>query len=123
MCIEPSKTCVLLVLLVIASSETFAQAAKPDENQTVPQVTVVEGGESHLPAKVCRKMIVGPGVNQPDPFPGYEGFVGWESPVRLSDGTMLVSFNAGYWHASRPTPLKQSYMDQYQSKYLSLIHI
>jgi photosystem II stability/assembly factor-like uncharacterized protein len=117
MCIELSKTCVLLGLLTIAASETFAQTAKPDENQTGPQVTVVEGGESHLPAKLCRKMIIGPGVNQPDPFPGYEGFVGWESPVRLRDGTMLVSFNAGYWHASRPTPLKQSYMDQYQSKY------
>ena len=51
-------------------------------------------------------MIVGPGVNQPEAFPGYAGFVGWECPVRLRNGTMLVSFNAGYWHASFPTPLK-----------------
>jgi len=69
-----------------------------------PEVKVAEGGESHLPAAKCRKMIVGPGFNQPDPFPGYTGFVGWESPVRLRDGTMYVTFSAGYWHASTPTP-------------------
>ena len=44
------------------------------------------------------------GVNQPDPFPGYAGFVGWESPIRLKNGEWLVGFNAGYWHASAPTP-------------------
>ena len=53
----------------------------------------------------CRRMLVGPGVNQPDPFPGYTGFVGWESAIRLRDGTWLLGFNAGYWHASPPTPL------------------
>ena len=58
-----------------------------------------------MPAEKCRKMIVGPGVNQPDPFPGYAGFVGWECPTRLRGGKMLVAFNAGYWHASLPTPL------------------
>ncbi|MEN6357275.1 MAG: sialidase family protein [Armatimonadota bacterium] len=45
-------------------------------------------------------MLVGPGVNQPDPFPGYNGFVGWEAAARLKNGTWLVTFNAGYWHAS-----------------------
>ena len=45
-------------------------------------------------------MLVGPGVNQPDPFPGYNGFVGWEAATRLKDGTLFVTFNAGYWHAS-----------------------
>lgn len=45
-------------------------------------------------------MLVGPGVNQPDPFPGYNGFVGWEAVTRLKNGTWLVTFNAGYWHAS-----------------------
>ena len=48
----------------------------------------------------------GPGINRPDPFPGYGGFVGWESPVRLKNGDWLVGFNAGYWHASPPTPLR-----------------
>lgn len=47
-------------------------------------------------------------MNQPEPFPGYGGFVGWESPIRLKTGTWLVGFNAGYWHASAPTPLHYS---------------
>jgi hypothetical protein len=51
-------------------------------------------------------MLVGPGVNQPDPHPGYAGFVGWDAPLRLRDGTLLVSFSTGYWHASPPTPLR-----------------
>ena len=82
-----------------------------------PKVKVVEAGESDLPASKCRKMIVGPGVNQPDPFPGYRGFVGWECPVRLRDGTMYVTFNAGYWHSSRPTPLKQGYIDELKKQF------
>jgi len=117
MCTVPYKTCVVTVLLGGIFVGTGAWAVEPGQNQIRPQVTVVQGGESHLPAAQCRKMIVGPGVNQPDPFPGYKGFVGWECPVRLRDGTMFVSFNAGYWHGSRPTPLKQTYIDQYEKKY------
>ena len=56
--------------------------------------------------RVCRRMLVGPGVNEPDPFPGYTGFVGWEAVIRLRDGTWLLGFSAGYWHASPPTPWK-----------------
>lgn len=70
------------------------------------RVQVVEGGESVTSPEECRGVIVGPGVNPPDPFPGYGGFVGWESPICLRDGTWLVGFSAGYWHASPPTPLR-----------------
>ena len=52
----------------------------------------------------CRRMLCGMGINEPDPFPGYGGFVGWETPCILKSGGQLVSFNAGYWHASPPTP-------------------
>jgi photosystem II stability/assembly factor-like uncharacterized protein len=69
-------------------------------------VKVVQGGESAAKAADCRRMVVGPGVNQPEAFPGYAGFVGWESPARLRDGTLLVGFSAGYWHASPPTPFR-----------------
>ena len=119
MCTERLRSCVLAAMWCCMHSCTGAFAAEPDENQTPPnpQVNVVEGGESHLPAAKCRKMIVGPGVNQPDPFPGYQGFVGWECPVRLRDGTMLVSFNAGYWHASRPTPLPPGYVSRWEEEY------
>src|SRR5438046_5340744 len=70
-----------------------------------PHIKVVENGESKTRPEDCRGIIVGPGSNQPDPFPGYGGFVGWESPIRLRSGVWLVGFNAGYWHASAPTPL------------------
>jgi photosystem II stability/assembly factor-like uncharacterized protein len=70
-----------------------------------PVVRVVADGESKARPEDCRGIIVGPGINQPDPFPGYGGFVGWDSPIRLRNGVWLVGFNAGYWHASAPTPL------------------
>ncbi len=70
------------------------------------RVVVLDGGDSRTRPEDCRAVLVGPGVNQPDPFPGYGGFVGWESPVRLKNGDWLVGFNAGYWHASAPTPLR-----------------
>jgi photosystem II stability/assembly factor-like uncharacterized protein len=68
----------------------------------------VEGGESKLRPADCLGTLVGPGIHQPDPFPGYGGFVGWTSPVRLQNGDWLVGFSAGYWHASPPTPLRYS---------------
>jgi photosystem II stability/assembly factor-like uncharacterized protein len=81
-----------------------ALAAEPQR----PVVRIVQNGESSAKADDCRGIIVGPAINQPDPFPGYRGFVGWESPIRLSTGEWLVGFNAGYWHASAPTPLNYS---------------
>jgi photosystem II stability/assembly factor-like uncharacterized protein len=84
--------------------EDSGRATKPP----TPRVKVVANGESKTPPDQCRGIIVGPGINQPDPFPGYGGFVGWESPIRLKNGDWLVGFNAGYWHASPPTPLQYS---------------
>ncbi len=55
--------------------------------------------------RACRAMISGPGVNEHPPYPGCTGFIGWESVMRRADGVMLCSFNAGYWHASLPTPI------------------
>jgi photosystem II stability/assembly factor-like uncharacterized protein len=87
--------------------DTMARSQKPGELQR-PRVTVVEGGESKVRPEDCLGTLVGPGINQPDPFPGYGGFVGWNSPVRLKNGDWLVGFNAGYWHGSPPTPLRYS---------------
>jgi len=102
-----THVCIALLSSILGRSTALAAETGTVETPPRPKIIVVPGGESQLPATKCRKMIVGPSVNQPDPFPGYYGFVGWESPVRLRDGTMLVSFNAGYWHASRPTPFDQ----------------
>lgn len=73
-----------------------------------PVVKVVEGGESKVKPEDCRTTIVGPGINQPDPFPGYGGFVAWASPIRLKNGELVIGFTAGYWHVSAPTPLRFS---------------
>jgi hypothetical protein len=50
-----------------------------------------------------RRTLVGPGINQPKSYPGYEGFVGWSGVARTKSGALLVTFSSGYWHASAPT--------------------
>jgi photosystem II stability/assembly factor-like uncharacterized protein len=86
---------------------SFSATSGPNQAPT-PRVLTVTNGESKTLPDECRRIIVGPGVNQPDPFVGYGGFVGWESPIRLKNGDWLVGFSAGYWHASPPTPLHYS---------------
>ena len=76
-----------------------------------------------------RKVLVSPTVNTPDYFQGFGGFCGWPKVVCLQNGDLLVSFQAGYWHASWPTPLDfpADYLEQMPSANpvlkLSLIHI
>ena len=95
------KTTVLLVASTwCAAAVLLAQDAR---HPNAPAVKVVQGGDSAQDFRQCRRMLVGPGVNQPDPYPGYRGFVGWQSPILLQDRTMLVGFSSGYWHASPPT--------------------
>ncbi|HZM06291.1 MAG TPA: sialidase family protein [Candidatus Saccharimonadales bacterium] len=67
-------------------------------------VKVVEEGDAVERAADLRRVVVGPGVNEPDPFPGFGGSVAWAGVVRLKDGALLAAFNAGYWHVSPPTP-------------------
>ena len=70
------------------------------------EVDVVSDGTQTAKATDCRRVLLGPGVNQPDPHPGYYGTIAWDTVIRLKDGTLLVSFSTGYWHASPPTPLR-----------------
>ena len=53
-----------------------------------------------------RRVLVKPGYKQPQPYPGYTGFVGWASVARTRAGTLLMTFSSGYWHASPPTPIQ-----------------
>lgn len=89
----------------VSDAPKSAANSKEKLTQVQPQVRVVDNGESKTPPDQCRGIIVGPGINQPDPFPGYAGFVGWDSPIRLKNGDWIVGFNAGYWHASVSTPM------------------
>ncbi len=97
------KKLVAASAVLLALSTNRVQSVEPATPR--PTVKIVENGESAAKPEDCRAVIVGPGVNQPDPFPGYAGFVGWESPIRLANGDWLVGFNAGYWHASVSTPM------------------
>lgn len=95
------KTTVLLAVSACCAASVLP--AQDAQNPRVPAVKVVQGGEPAQDYRQCRRMLVGPGVNQLEPYPGYRGFVGWQSPLVLQDGTMLVGFSSGYWHASPPT--------------------
>jgi|GEM_PF-1806173 len=95
--------------IAAVGSETDQPPAPQQATEaTRPIVKVVEGGESKIRPEDCRVTFIGPGLNQPEPFPGYGGFVGWVSPVLLKSGDWLVGFSAGYWHASPSTPLRYS---------------
>jgi Neuraminidase (sialidase) len=91
-----------LIALCLACGLRSASGDEPSDAKR-PRVKVVAAPDSQRDYKDCRRMLVGPGVNQPEPYEGYAGFVGWQSPIVLRDGTMLVGFSSGYWHASPPT--------------------
>ncbi len=96
-------------LLVCTAATRFSRQSSADESPHLrPTVNVVAGGDSKTPPEDCRATIIGPGFNQPDPHPGYGGFIGWVSPIRLKGGDWLIGFSTGYWHASPPTPLRYS---------------
>src|SRR4051794_31501102 len=97
-CLAGFLLCVLIA--PDASPAAESESGRNTAKGTPPVVKVVEGGESRVRSEDCLGTIVGPGINQPDRFPGYEGFVGWVSPIRLRNGDLLVGFSAGYWHAS-----------------------
>ena len=99
---------VLTTLLSTNNSAGNGASLQKTDEPSSPKVIVVDGGESRLKPEDCIATLVGPGINQPDPFPGYGGFVGWISPSCLRNGDWLVGFSAGYWHASAPTPLRYS---------------
>ena len=98
------KYSALLLASLCALAAPSAQAAAQGQPLPVVTVRVVEGGEAAARAADVRRVVVGPGVNEPDPFPGYRGSVAWAGVARSKRGTLLVAFNAGYWHVSAPTP-------------------
>jgi sialidase-1 len=94
----------LLLVSVCALAAPAAATASQGQSLPVMTVKVVEGGEATAKAADVRWVVVGPGVNEPDPFPGFGGSVAWAGIARSKRGTLLVAFNAGYWHVSPPTP-------------------
>jgi len=60
-----------------------------------------------------RKILVSPTINTPKPFKGFGGFCGWPKICRLKNGDLYVTFSAGYWHASWPTPFERNEPPEY----------
>ena len=52
--------------------------------------------------QACRTTLVGPNLNQPEKYDGYNGFVGWAGVTRLRQGRWIVTFTSGLWHATLP---------------------
>jgi len=81
-----------------------------------PTVKVIPSPEQTQHVRF-RRTLVGPGINQPKPYPGYEGFVGWSGVARTKSGALLVTFSSGYWHSSPPTgptPLPSSFAELFK---------
>ena len=84
-----------LLCVLIAPDGTPVPASEPGRNAAKgasPIIKVVEGGESRVRPEDCLGTIVGPGINQPDPFPGYERFcrLGFTDPAQ--ERRLLVGF-------------------------------
>ncbi|MFH1567210.1 MAG: sialidase family protein, partial [Gemmatimonadota bacterium] len=52
--------------------------------------------------RACRATLAGPGHNEPEPYEGYGGFVGWCGITLLRSGRWLCTFTSGLWHATFP---------------------
>ena len=72
---------------------------------SIPPVdALITGDGPRVDFEKYRQIIVSPDVNPPEPFPGFGGYCGWPTVCRLQNGDLFVTFSAGYWHASWPTP-------------------
>ena len=84
----------------------FARASKgkPAAASIPPVEAVITGDEPRVDFEKYRKIVVSPDVNPPEPFHGFGGYCGWPTVCRLQNGDLFMTFSAGYWHASWPTP-------------------
>jgi len=89
---------VTLMILPVSLCPGAAGKVKPIQRKIVKAGTTGD-------QKRYRKILVSPTVNTPRPFKGFGGFCGWPKVHRLQNGDLFVTFYAGYWHASWPTPL------------------
>lgn len=101
------KTPAIVGILALWATAAFLpielrSAQNKTKSPIQPHVQVVPRPEQTLHLQY-RRILVGPGVNQPQPYQGYEGFVGWAGVARTHSGALLVTFSSGYWHGSPPT--------------------
>ena len=94
----------------LCSSVLLASAITQAEQPPIVTVKVMQGREATAKATDLRQVIVSQTVNPPDPFPGYGGSIAWNGVGRSKRGTLVVAFNAGYWHASPATPYTKGHV-------------
>ena len=81
-----------------------ASSGKPAAASIPPVEAVITDDEPRVDFEKYRKIVVSPDVNPPEPFHGFGGYCGWPTVCRLQNEDLFVTFSAGYWHASWPTP-------------------
>ena len=99
-------TGVLAIFFVFSWNIYAGEDVKKDKSS--PGVTFkIAGSEPQAGLyQTCRHMLVGPWVNQPEEYQGYNGFVAWPGVTLLKSGRWLLTFSSGYWHASPPLTKK-----------------
>ena len=92
------------------------------EQKAAPEVVFKTVGSESPPGRhlANRRMLVGPWLNQPEEYEGYNGFVGWAGVTGLRSGRWLLTFTSGAWHGSPPwteeirkDPKSREYFEKY----------
>ena len=101
-----TRRAVLSVSATGLATAGFARASKgkPGAASIPPVKALITGDEPMVDFEKYRKIAVSPDVNPPEPFHGFGGYCGWPTVCRLQNGDLFMTFSAGYWHASWPTP-------------------
>jgi len=95
--------CGLTLSMLLALSPTGHLAGQDATHLPAQPIIKVIPSPEQTQQTQFRRTLVGPGINQPTPYPGYGGLVGWPAVVRTKTGALVVTFSSGYWHASPPT--------------------
>ena len=96
--LSASATALTTTSLARAGKKKSAAASIP------PVEALITGDGPRVDFSKYGQIIVSPDVNPPEPFRGFGGYCGWPTVCRLQNGDLFVTFSAGYWHASWPTP-------------------
>ena len=90
--------------VLTAARGAAARRQAPSKQQDLVPMKIVEcAGSPDFQA--YRKILASPTINTPEPFQGFGGYCGWPTVCRLRNGDLYVTFTAGYFHGSWPTPI------------------
>src|SRR4051812_46852444 len=99
---------VRMLAAVVIGNVLMSGAARAQAPVAGQPVVKIFPADEQTPHEQYRRAIVAPGVNEPEPYPGYTGFYGWQGIAKTRSGALILTFSSGYWHGSAPTPLRDS---------------